>query len=109
MDIAESRRNGVLIITPNGRIDSTNSSDFDRHMRAVIDRGDTHIVVDMARLDYISSMGLSVFLAAAKKIRAADGRLALADINNRVRLVFEMSGFLQLFPVYATLDEALSG
>lgn len=106
MDIAESRRDGTVVITPAGRIDSTTASDFDKHMNAVIDRGDSWIVVDMSQLDYISSMGLSVFLSAAKKIKAADGRLALAGFNNRVRLVFEMTGFLQLFRVYPTLDAA---
>lgn len=108
MDIAESRRDGIVVITPGGRIDSTTASNFDKHVSAVIDRGDTSIVVDMSQLDYISSMGLSVFLSAAKKIKAADGRLALAGFNNRVRLVFEMTGFLQLFQVYPTLEAALA-
>jgi anti-anti-sigma factor len=108
MNITESRRDGILVVAPSGRIDSTTSPDFGRHMNAVIDRGDIDIVVDMAGLDYISSTGLSVFLSSAKKIRGSGGRMALSGLNNRIRLAFEMSGFLRLFPVYPSIDAAVS-
>lgn len=109
MNIAESRRDGNLIIAPTGRIDTATSPQFDRLLSTVIDRGDVQLVIDLAGLDYISSTGLSAFLNAAKKIRAAGGRIALAGLNNRIRLVFEMSGFLRLFPVFPSVDAALAG
>jgi len=109
MNITENRRDGVLIVVPNGRIDSNTSPEFGRHMNAVIDRGDVNIVVDMAGLEYISSTGLSVFLSSAKKIKAAGGRMALSGLNSRIRLAFEMSGFLRLFPVFQNVDAAVAG
>ncbi len=107
MNIAESRRDGNLIIAPSGRIDTTTSPIFDRHLSSVIDRGDTQIVIDLENLEYISSTGLSAFISAAKKVKAAGGRIALAGLNKRIRLVFEMSGFLRLFPVFADVDAAV--
>lgn len=107
MNIAESRRDGNLIIAPSGRIDTTTSPIFDRHLSSVIDRGDTQIVIDLENLEYISSTGLSAFISAAKKVKAAGGRIALASLNKRIRLVFEMSGFLRLFPVFADVDAAV--
>ena len=109
MNIAEARQGAKLIVAPSGRIDSQTSPVFDRHLSAVIERGDVHLVVDLAGLDYISSTGLSAFLSAAKKVRAAGGSMALSGLNSRIRLVFEMSGFLRLFPIYANVDAALSG
>ncbi|MGO4842781.1 STAS domain-containing protein, partial [Rhizobiaceae sp. 2RAB30] len=53
MNIAESRRDGNLIIAPSGRIDTTTSPVFDRHLSSVIDRGDTQIVIDLENLEYI--------------------------------------------------------
>jgi anti-anti-sigma factor len=108
MNIAESRRDGNLIIAPSGRIDTTSSPVFDRHLSSVIDRGDTQLVIDLANLEYISSTGLSAFLSAAKKVKAAGGRMALAGLNSRIRLVFEMSGFLRLFPVFPNVDAAVA-
>lgn len=108
MNIAETRRDGNLIVAPSGRIDSATSSTFDRHLSSVIDRGDIHIVLDLSQLEYISSTGLSAFLSAAKKIRTQGGRMALVGLNNRIRLVFEMSGFLRLFPIFPNVDAAVS-
>jgi anti-anti-sigma factor len=109
MEITEARRGSFLVVSPSGRMDSATSPQFDRYMSAVIDRGDIAIVVDMAGLEYISSTGLSVFLSSAKKIRRNDGRMALTGLNSRIRLAFEMSGFLRLFPVYPSVDAALAG
>lgn len=108
MNIAENRRAGNLIIAPSGRIDTTTSPVFDRHLSSVIDRGDTQIVIDLENLEYISSTGLSAFISAAKKVKAAGGRIALAGLNKRIRLVFEMSGFLRLFPVFPDVDAAVA-
>lgn len=109
MNISESRQGESLIVAPSGRIDSQSSGAFDRHLAAVIDRGDVNLVIDLANLEYISSTGLSAFLSAAKKIRAAGGRMALAGLNSRIRLVFEMSGFLRLFPIYPDVRAAVAG
>ena len=109
MNIAETRHGAKLVIAPSGRIDSQTSPVFDRHLTAVIERGDVHLVIDLTGLDYISSTGLSAFLSAAKKIRAAGGGMALAGLNSRIRLVFEMSGFLRLFPIYPSVEAAIAG
>jgi len=109
MNVNETRRDGYLIVTPVGRLDSNTSPAFDRHLSGVIARGDTRLVVDLSQVEYISSTGLSAFLSAAKKIKAAGGRLALSHLNSRIRLVFEMSGMLRLFPTYASTDDALLG
>jgi anti-anti-sigma factor len=109
MNITEARQGNKLVVTPTGRIDSQTSPVFDRHLTAVVERGDVHLVIDLTGLDYISSTGLSAFLSAAKKVRAAGGSMVLAGLNSRIRLVFEMSGFLRLFPIYANVEAALAG
>jgi anti-anti-sigma regulatory factor len=35
--------------------------------------------------------------------------MALTGLNSRIRLVFEMSGFLRLFPIFPTVEAALAG
>lgn len=107
MNIQEARRDDRVVLTPVGRLDSSTAPALDRHLTAVIGRGDIRLVVDLAGIEYISSTGLSVFLSAAKKIKAAKGSIALSGLNSRIRLVFEMSGFLRLFPVFPAVEEAL--
>lgn len=97
MQIQETRQDGFLIVEPVGRLDSSTSRLLDRSLVSAIQRGDTRILLDMGKVEYIGSMGLSALLAAAKRIKAAEGELSLCGLNERVKLVFEMSGFLRLF------------
>jgi anti-anti-sigma factor len=108
MNVTETRAGGHVVVTPTGRLDSATSSAFERQLAAIVSRGDARIVLDLGGVDYISSVGLSAILSAAKKVKAANGRLALAGLNDRVRLVFEMSGFLRLLPAFPSVAEAVA-
>ena len=56
-------------------------------------------VVDFARLDYISSAGLGVLLAAQKKLSEQGKGLRLINVNGHIRDVFHFSGFDQIFEI----------
>jgi anti-anti-sigma factor len=56
-------------------------------------------VVDFARLDYISSAGLGVLLAAQKKLSERGKGLRLINVNGHIRDVFHFSGFDQIFEI----------
>ncbi|MNL88983.1 putative anti-sigma factor antagonist BtrV [compost metagenome] len=66
------------------------------------------LVFDLSSLDYISSAGLRVILLAGKRLRASKGKLVLVGLQTMVREVFDMSGFLSLFAITATLDEGVA-
>jgi anti-anti-sigma factor len=55
--------------------------------------------VDFARLDYISSAGLGVLLAAQKKLSERGKSLRLINVNGHIRDVFHFSGFDQIFEI----------
>ena len=73
-----------------------------------LNNGVQHMVFDLSDMGYISSAGLRVILLTGKKLRACQGKLVLTGMRDMVREVFEMSGFLALFPVSTTLDEGIA-
>ena len=99
MQIQETRQDGYLVVALIGRLDSNTARSVDRGLTSAVQRGESRIILDFSGLDYVGSMGLSVLLALAKRVKAAQGQLIIRDMNQRVRLVFEMSGFLRLFDV----------
>lgn len=101
-------RGDIEILGPVGRLDSNSSPELERTVVELLDAGCTRMVFDLADMDYISSAGLRVILLAGKKLRTQQGKLALCGLRANVRDVFEMSGFLSLFPVTGSLDEALA-
>jgi anti-anti-sigma factor len=108
MQIQQSNRDGITIVAPAGRIDTTTSSSVEDAVRQAVDRGARNLVVDLAGVEYISSAGLRVFLVLAKRMRDLQGRLVLSGMTEPVRQVFQLAGFMPLFRVEATQDAAMS-
>ena len=55
--------------------------------------------VDFAQLDYISSAGLGVLLAAQKRLSERGQALKLINVNSHIKDVFHFSGFDQIFEI----------
>jgi len=106
MDV--STQGDVTLVRPAGRLDSANAPDLERQLTERLDQGAQRLLFDFSTLDYISSAGLRVVLLAGKRLRASQGKLVLVGLGELVREVFEMSGFLTLFEVHATVDEGLA-
>ena len=106
MQINETRQQGVTVVAPVGRIDSTTSSALDAHLLGLAKAGEYRVVIDLSGVDYISSAGLRVMLSLAKRTKDAKGKLGLAALGDSVRQVFELAGFLPLFSVEATAEAA---
>ena len=109
MQIAESRADGVLVLTLTGRLDSSTAPEFGRRLNALVERGETKVAIDFAGLDYISSAGLAALLAATKALRAKRGDIVLAGVNDRIRQVFQMSGFVSLYRMFPNIAAATAG
>ncbi|MFD0669000.1 STAS domain-containing protein [Ramlibacter sp. MAHUQ-53] len=108
MNLHQETRGDITILRPVGRLDSATSPELERVVLERIEAGCTRLVFDLSDMDYVSSAGLRVILLAGKKLRAAQGRLALSGMRDMVRDVFEMSGFLKLFVVTPGIDTALA-
>jgi anti-anti-sigma factor len=108
MKIQESRHGPVAVLAIEGRIDTTTSGAVEESFARLDDQGVRALLVDLGRVEYISSAGLRVLLVAAKRMREVRGRLVLCGLTDPVRQVFELAGFLPLFAVEATRDAALA-
>lgn len=108
MEITESKRNGVVIFALRGRLDASNADTAEHKLVALIDGGETRVVVDCTQLDYISSAGLRVLLVAAKRLNARHGTIAIAALKDEIREVFDIAGFASILPIYATPAAAVA-
>jgi anti-anti-sigma factor len=107
MNISENRQSGVLILGLSQRLDATTAKAFEDKILGMIDAGDRRVLVDLAQLEYVSSAGLRVFLLAAKRLSAVQGKLAISGLNDHVRQVFDIAGFSTILSIYPSRDEAM--
>lgn len=102
--VSTAKRETLLIVTLEGRIDAVSAKDLERQGLQWIERGEKQLVCDFAAVNYISSAGLRVFLVLAKKLRAVQGAVRLCGLRPEIREVFEISGFSQLFAIADTVE-----
>jgi anti-sigma B factor antagonist len=99
---------GVAVVTFEGRLDSNSSRAFGEQLLELIRGGTTRMVVDLARVVYISSAGFRSLLVAGKAIDDAAGKLALCSLNPEVRRLFDLGAFTDLFLICASRDDGIA-
>ncbi|MFA4837937.1 MAG: STAS domain-containing protein [Candidatus Neomarinimicrobiota bacterium] len=99
--------NGATIVTISGRLDAASAPDFNKQFTDLIGQGEATFVLDFSDLVYISSAGLRSILLVAQELRKKSGKLLVVSLKDIVREVFEISGFIQLFQIFDSVDQAL--
>ena len=108
MSISTSNIGSVFIVTPNGRLDTNTSPEAEKLITDAIDGGESKVVVDFSKTDYISSAGLRIILKTAKLLKPKNGIVALCNANEQIEEVLEISGFLGMIKTLDSLDEAVA-
>ena len=108
MEIATRTHNDITLVAVAGSLDSNTSPQAQQALDGILANGARKIVIDFSAVDYISSAGLRVMLAMAKRL-SGGGALRLFGLNETVREVFDISGFSTILAVFATEAEALKG
>ena len=109
MEISSEFLNEVKVVRLEGNLDTNTSSSAQEFLNSAIDQGAAKIVVNFEKVDFVSSAGLRVLLATAKRLGGSGGSLRVCGLNETVSEVFEISGFSTILSVFPTESEALSG
>ncbi len=96
----------IHVLRPLGRLDNVTSSGIEREAIEIIERGGRLLLIDLGGLNYISSAGLRMALAVAKRLDAIGGRLALCSPQPQVAEVFEISGIDGILDIHASAEAA---
>ena len=92
MTITKKQNGTSLEIALEGRLDTVTSMEFDKELKDSLDNI-TSLTLDIANLEYITSAGLRVLLGLHKEMLRRGG-LKIIHVNEPVKEIFEMTGFL---------------
>lgn len=94
MEILKTEEQGVIILSPDGRLDSNSAPILEQEIGLInSDDNGHHLLLDFSKVEYISSAGLRVVLKTVKERQAASKSFAVSNMQDHVREVFEISGF----------------
>jgi anti-sigma B factor antagonist len=97
---------GTAVLEVAGRVDSSTSGLFEAELETVYSTAPQAVIIDLAQVVYMSSAALRVLLMAAKRSKAAQGRLVLCAMADNIREVFDISGFSAIFDIAGTQADA---
>ena len=94
----EKNLNGTeLTITIVGRLDTTTAPQLEAEFKQSIN-GVEKLILDFSALEYLSSAGLRVLLAA-QKVMNKQGEMIIKNVNDTINEIFEVTGFIDILTV----------
>ena len=97
MQIVKNKEGENLTVSVEGRLDTTTSPELEASLKESLD-GVTALILDFAKLEYISSAGLRVILSA-QKIMNRQGKMTVKNVNETVAEIFEVTGFSDILEI----------
>jgi len=97
MEINKNLEGSKLVIGLVGRLDTTTAPELEAELKASLG-GVEELVLDLVNLDYISSAGLRVLLAAQKTMNA-QGNMKITNVKPEIMEVFEITGFSDILTI----------
>ncbi len=106
MQLTQTQIDDYRIIEFSGNLDTATSPEVEKTINECIENGDLKFIFNFENTKYMSSSGLRVLLATAKKLKNR-GELRISNLNTVIEEVFDISGFSSILNVYKSQEEAL--
>jgi anti-sigma B factor antagonist len=93
------------VVQINNRLDSLNSREFKELVQELIE-DHCLLVFDCSGMDFMDSTGLGALVSSLKYVNQAAGKLTIANLQSKPRIVFEITRAYKIFDVFDSVEEA---
>src|SRR3954465_10130469 len=107
MSFTIKKEGDVIVVDVEGQLIVGNRQELKQKVLDELERGGRKFLIDFSQTGYIDSSGLGVLVSLSKKIRAQGGELRLANLNDDLKTLFELTNLDTLFQVAESRDRAL--
>lgn len=105
--LSEEQQSGVAYFELQGYLDAHNFEKLEALFERYFEESVYRFVVDIRRLEYVSSAGAGVFIGAVGTCQDNGGNIVLVQPSQEVKEIFELLGVYQIFPVVSHRTKAL--
>jgi anti-anti-sigma factor len=99
---------GIRLIKLNGTLDIHGVNEVDAEFVRYCTGENVCVLVDLSKVNYISSIGIPLLLNSAKSVARHGGRMALLNPKKFVEDTLEMMGIALIIPIYHNFNTAVS-
>ncbi len=97
MEIAIQELEEKTIVVLTGSLDTAAAIEADQSLKPITEGEDKDILFECQELEYIASSGLRILLDVLKKTKAKGHKVILRNVNDDIKNVFKITGFINLF------------
>lgn len=109
MIVEKRQMDGFILLLVEGVIKLGESAEFfAQTLDRALSRDTGHVLVDFSKINYIDSTGIGELVGYLGRFRDASRKLILVNPSERIRKLLEVARLIELFPIYETVDEAVS-
>ena len=94
------------VVEVGGEVDVYTAPRLRDRLNELVSSGQEHIVVDLARVDFLDSTGLGVLVGVYRRLLRAGGSLDLVCPQERLLKIFRIAGLDSVFKIYSSVPEA---
>lgn len=109
MSFTLNKQGDVVVVDVEGQLIVGNRQELKQKVLDDLEKGERKFLIDFAQTGYIDSSGLGVLVSLSKKIREHGGELRLADLNDDLQTLFELTKLDTLFQISESRERALEG
>lgn len=97
---------GVVVIRPEGRLNMVAAPSLRKELHGLVETGNSRLVVDLSKTDFIDSSGLGALISGLKVARQAGGDLRIAAPTKQVVTVLELTNLNRVLRAHDSADSA---
>ena len=110
MTITQKIKGDILVLSIAGNlVGEPDASELRRTVYKILEQGARKVVVDLARLKVINSMGLGVLIGSLTSMRKRGGDMTFASPNDKVDGVLHLTQLVKVVRIFDSVDRALKG
>jgi stage II sporulation protein AA (anti-sigma F factor antagonist) len=101
--------NDKLIVYMMGELDHHSAEEVRNKIDDRIDREKLNkLIIDFSGVTFMDSSGIGVIIGRYKKVALKKGNICVAEVNEAVRKVFELSGMFKIVKVFDKIEDAIA-
>ena len=106
VDVAE--HDGWAVVAISGQVDLATAPALKERMLELVTTGHEHLVCDLTATEFLDSTALGALVSVHKRLRLRGGEMRLVCTSPSILKVFDITGLNRVFPIHASVTEAMA-
>ncbi len=103
--VTDEKRQGTFIISLSGTVDSNTYMILEKEVDSILKNRPEVIILDMDRVNYISSAGLRVIFKTKKNLKQNKGNMYMVNLSSSIKKVFDIVNALPIQEIFSSIEE----